>query len=202
VAQDRVGQKPLPELFLPRDQFVNSATTLVIRTAGDPNSVTPALRAILRDIDPDLPIDVLRTMDQRMSLSLAQPRFQSYLLLIFAGVALLLTAVGLYGVISYSVSQRTHEIGTRMALGARQGSIVKLVVAQGMVLASIGALIGLAGALAASQLLTSLLYEISPTDPLTLAAITGLVFLVTFLASYVPARRASNVDPMTALRYE
>jgi predicted permease len=202
VAQDSVGQKPLPEVFFPRDQFVNSATTLVIRTQGDPNSVAPQLRAILREIDPNLPIEQLRTMDERVTGALAQPRFQSFLLVIFAGVALLLTAVGLYGVVSYSVAQRTHEIGTRMALGAQQRSIFRLVVGQGMLLAGIGVAIGLACSLATSKLLTSLLYEISPTDPLTLIAISFLILFVTFLATYVPARRAALVDPMIALRYE
>jgi putative ABC transport system permease protein len=141
-------------------------------------------------------------MDDQVSRALAQPRFQSFLLLIFAGVALLLTAVGLYGVISFTVAQRTREIGTRMALGAQQGSIFKLVVGQGMLLAGIGVAIGLAGSLATSKLLTSMLFEISPTDPVTLIAISLLILLVTFLATYVPARRASHVDPMVALRYQ
>jgi len=202
VAQDRVGQKSLPEVFIPRDQFVNNFTALAIRSQGDAHAAIPTLRAILRDIDPDLPIDDVRTMDERVGLSLAQPRFQSFLLVIFAGVALLLTAVGLYGVISFSVAQRTHEIGTRMALGAQQGGIFKLVVGQGMLLAGIGVVVGLAGSLAASKLLGGLLYEVSPTDPLTLASITLVVLFVTFLASYVPARRAARVDPMVALRYE
>jgi putative ABC transport system permease protein len=202
VAQDRVGQKPSPDVFLPRDQFVNNFVTVAARTQGDPNSLVPSLRAILREIDPELPIEELRTMDERVSLTMVQPRFQTYLLTIFAGVALLLTAVGLYGVISYSVAQRTHEIGTRMALGAQHGRILKLVVGQGMLLAGIGALIGLAGSLATSKLLSSLLYEISPTDPVSLAAITAIVLAVSFLATWIPARRAANVDPMVALRYE
>jgi putative ABC transport system permease protein len=202
VAQDRVGQKPLPETFIPRDQFVVNDATLVIQSRGDPHTAIPPLRAILREIDPDLPIEELRTMDERVGLSLAQPRFQSYLLVIFAAVALLLTAVGLYGVISYSVAQRTHEIGTRMALGAQQASIFKLVVGQGMLLAGIGVVIGLAGSLATSKLLSSLLYEISPTDPVTLIVISLMILLVTFLAAYVPAHRAAHVDPLVALRYE
>jgi putative ABC transport system permease protein len=135
-------------------------------------------------------------------LSLAQPKFQSYLFVIFGAIALLLTAVGLYGVIAYSVAQRTQEIGTRMALGAQQANILKLVVGEGMLLAIIGTVIGVAGALAISGLLQKLVYEISPTDPVTIAAITATILCVSLLAAYVPARRAARIDPMTALRNE
>jgi len=202
VQQDRIGQKPLPEVFIPREQLNWDYETIVIHTAADSRAVIPGLRAVVREMDPDMPIDELRTMDERVAQSLAQPRFQSYLLGIFAAIALALTAVGLYGVIAYSVAQRTREIGTRVALGAGRGSILRLVVGQGMLLSLIGVALGLAGSLAISQLLRSLLFEVAPNDPLTLTVTAVLVLVVSLLASFVPARRAAAVDPMVALRYE
>jgi putative ABC transport system permease protein len=202
VQQDRIGQKPLPEVFIPRGQLPVNSATFTIHTMNDARSLIPAVRSAVAAMDPDMPVDEVKTMDERVSTSLAQPRFQGFLLGCFAVVALTLTAVGLYGVISYSVAQRTHEIGTRMALGAGQTNILKLVVGQGMLLAAIGAMVGLAGALAVSRLLENMLYEIAPTDPLTLAGVAILVFAVAFAATVIPAVRAANVDPMVALRYE
>ncbi len=202
VEQDHVGKKPIPEIFLSRDQFPGNFIALVVRTRGDAHALIPAFRSAVHALDPDLPIEHLRTMDDWTTLSLAQPRFQSYLFVIFGAIALLLTAVGLYGVIAYSVAQRTHEIGTRMALGAQPGNILKLVVGEGMLLALIGAAIGVAGALAISGLLQKLVYEISPADPATLAAITGIVLAVSLFAAYIPALRAARIDPMNALRDE
>jgi putative ABC transport system permease protein len=202
VQQDRIGKKSLPEVFMPRGQFPNTSTAVVVRTTGDAHALIPAFRSAVRAIDPDLPIGHLRTMEDWTGLSLAQPRFQSYLFVIFGAIALLLTAVGLYGVIAYSVAQRTQEIGTRMALGAQQANILKLVVGEGMLLAILGAVIGIAGALGISGLLQKLVYEVSPTDPATIAAITVTILCVSLLAAYVPARRAARIDPMTALRNE
>ena len=202
VEQDRIGKKPIPEVFLARDQLVYNSPVLVIRTRNDARAVVPELRSVLRESDPNMPIDELRTMDERVALSLAQPRFQSLLLASFAGVALLLTAIGLYGVISYSVAQRTREIGTRMALGAQRRNILKLVIGQGMLLTTIGVAIGIGGAILASKLIESMLYEVTPGDPLTLLGVAGVVFLVAMLASIVPAVRAAGVDPLVALRYE
>ncbi len=202
VEQDRIGREPLPEVFYPRSQFPNSYTAIVVRTGTDPRQLIPALRSTIRTLDPDVPFQDISTMNDRVSVSLSQPRFQGFLFVIFALVALILTAVGLYGVISYSVSQRTHEIGTRMALGAREGNIFRLVVGQGVLLTSLGVVIGLAGALFFAGALKSMLYDVTPLDPLTLGSVTALVFLVAILATYIPARRAARVDPMTALRYE
>jgi putative ABC transport system permease protein len=202
VQQDRIGKKAIPEVFIPRDQFPTTSTTIVVRTVGDARELMPAFRSEVHAVDPDLPIRHLRTMEDWVGLSLAQPKFQSYLFVIFGAIALLLTAVGLYGVIAYSVAQRTQEIGTRMALGAQQANILKLVVGEGMLLAIIGTVIGVAGALAISGLLQKLVYEISPTDPVTIAAITATILCVSLLAAYVPARRAARIDPMTALRNE
>ena len=141
-------------------------------------------------------------MDRVVSASTAQPRFYLFLLGTFAAVALILAAVGIYGVMSYSVSRRTHEIGIRMALGANEGVVLKLVTGQGMTLALVGAAAGLAGALLLSGSMSSLLYGIAPTDPLTLVAVSLLLVAVATLATYIPARRATRVDPIVALRYE
>jgi len=202
VEQDRIGGKPLAEIFMARGQFVSNSVTLTIHTRNDARSLIPGLRSALAGMDPEIPLDEVKTMDERVSQSLAPGRFQSFLLGVFGLVALTLTGVGLYGVISYSVAQRTHEIGTRMALGARQANILKLVVAQGMLLAAIGAAAGMAGALAVGRMLGSILYEVAPTDPLTLTAVALLVFGVAFAATVIPAIRAARVDPMVALRYE
>jgi putative ABC transport system permease protein len=153
-------------------------------------------------IDAEQPISDVRTIKAWVSESTARSRFGALLLGIFALVALLLAAVGIYGVMSYSVAQRKHELGVRMALGARSGDIFRLVVGQGMTLTLIGIGLGLAAAFALSRVLTSLLYGVSATDPATFVIITLLLAIIAFVANYIPARRATKVDPMMALRYE
>ncbi len=187
------------------DVYVNSTESemyLVVRTASDPLSLAPAVRREVQAVDKDVPVSNVTTMDQILSNSLSSRRFSMLLLGIFAGLALILAAVGIYGVISYSVTQRTHEIGIRMALGAERSDVLRLVVRQGMVLTLAGVGAGVAGSLALTRFLSSLLYEVRPTDPATFVSISLLLTGVALLATYIPARRATKVDPMVALRYE
>jgi predicted permease len=176
--------------------------TLVLRTEGDAASFVPTVRREVNSIDPDLALADVKTMDQLMSTSLGQSRYRGVLLGIFALVALTLAAVGIYGVIAYAVSQRTHEIGIRIALGARRQDIFRMVVGHGMILSLIGVGVGLAASLALTRYLSSLLYGVSSTDPLTFMSVVVLLVCVALLACSVPARRATKVDPMVALRAE
>ncbi len=174
----------------------------VVRTEGDPMLVAGAVRAAVREIDPALPIFGLEAMSDTVADSLVRPRFLSLLLGAFSIIALSLAAVGIYGVMAYSVSQRTQEIGVRMALGARSTDVLKMVLGQGTKLAAIGVGIGLAGAFALTRVMSTLLFEVSVTDPATFAAVVALLAIVALLACYIPARRATKVDPMIALRCE
>ncbi len=192
-----------PEMYVPHTQIPFEIMSLVIRTSvSDPASLTSALRKELAAMDASIPLTSIRVFDEYISRSLARPRFNALLLSIFAGVALLLTAIGIYGVMAYSVAQRTNEIGIRMALGAAQSSIFRLVVGQAMSLVGISVVIGVAGAFAATRLLNSLLFGVGAWDPVTFAGIVLLVSVVAFLAAWLPARRAARVDPIIALRTE
>ena len=164
--------------------------------------IVPAVRQIAFNMDPDVPVYGVTRMSDVVNGTLGNRRFQMTLLGIFAAVALLLGAVGIYGVMSYTVAQRTREVGVRLALGSSAGGVLRLVLAQGTKLAVIGIAIGGIGAFAARRVLASLMYETSTADPLTYAAVAGLLLMVAALACYIPARRAANVDPMEALRYE
>jgi putative ABC transport system permease protein len=175
---------------------------LVIRTAGEPASQVSAIRSALGSIDPNIPIYEVRTLDELLSSSLGSRRFTMFLLATFAAVALLLACVGLFGVMAYLVSQRTHEIGVRLALGARPGDVFRLIIGRGMALAAVGSAFGVGGAWALGRFLESMLYQIKPSDPITFASAPILLLAVALLACYVPARRAMKVDPMVALRYE
>ncbi|MBA3830546.1 MAG: ABC transporter permease, partial [Chthoniobacterales bacterium] len=192
-----------PEMYLPVTQIPFNETSLVVRTrVVNAASLTSAVRAQLAAVDPNIPITSVRVFEDYISRSLARPRFNALLLSIFAATALLLTAIGIYGVMAYSVAQRTNEIGIRIALGAAQSSIFRLIVGQAMALVAISVGIGLAGAFAATRLLNSLLFGVGAWDPLTFGAIVFLVAAVAFLAAWLPARRAARVDPIVALRTE
>jgi putative ABC transport system permease protein len=198
------GLDKAPDLqaYVPTTQWTDSFMRLVVRTASDPSSSVGAVREKIREIDSDIPVYEIATMQQLVSKSVAERRFTLALLSAFSGVALLLAAVGIYGVISFSITRRTQEIGIRMALGANRIDVLNLVVRQGIPLMSGGIVIGLAGAIATTRLMEKLLFGVEATDPVTLAAVSALLMAVGLVASIVPARRAIKVDPMVALRYE
>ena len=190
------------EMYVNQYQAPTAGMNLVVRAANDPTRLTAAIKSEAHQLDKDVPVYNVQTMDKLVSESVAQPRFRTLLLAVFAAIAMTLAAVGIYGVMSYYVTQRTHEIGIRMALGASSMDVMRMVVGQGMALAAAGVGMGLVGAFLLSKLMTSLLYQISASDPATFAIISATLAAVAFLASYVPARRATKVDPLVALRYE
>ena len=202
VKQDTLDSDPRIAFYLPQTQYPTRAMTVALRSGNDPSGVLSAVKNELRKLDADLPMYYIRTMQQRVDESLARRRFSMLLLAVFAGVALALATIGIYGVMAYLVNQGTREIGIRVALGATRRNIVSLVVRQGMALALSGVAIGLAGAFLLTRLIRSLLFGVQATDPVTFVGIALLLGLVALLASYIPARRASRVDPLVALRYE
>ena len=197
-----------PEVYVPflskaRPSYlanVVSAMTIVVRSANAPSALAAAFREQVQALDKDQPVSEVKTMEWYLAESMAQRRFNMLLLGAFAGLALVLAAVGIYGVIAYTVTQRTHEMGIRIALGARGGDILRLIFAQCDVTTLTGIVIGLGAAFALTRLLQSLLYQVSPTDPLVFATIPLLLLIVAGVATYIPARRAMKVDPITALR--
>ena len=191
---------PFPAMYVPTNQ--TGWMNVVVRTQGDPASLTGAVRKEVRAIDPDQPIAAMRTMNEWMDTAVAGSRYRTALLALFAFVALVLASTGIYGVMSYSVSQRTHEIGVRMALGARSADVMRMVVRQGMTLVMVGVGLGILGAIALTRLMSTLLFGVTAKDPLTFVAVAALLTLVAFVACYLPARRATKVDPLVALRYE
>ena len=203
VRQFGPATAPWPEIYMPNEQHPRTATDLsvLVRTAAKPGALTETLRRKVRALSPDVPVK-FNTMEASLAENTAAPRFRTLLLGIFAGLAVILAMAGVYGVMAYTVGQRSGEIGLRMALGADTGDVLRLVLRQGLALAAIGLVIGLAGAFAASRLLTSMLFEVKPNDPLTYAGVAVLLGLVTVAASYIPARRAAKVDPLVALRQE
>jgi putative ABC transport system permease protein len=194
--------EPRPELYYHTNSNPPFGPVVVIRTTGDPQRVISLARAKVRELDRDVPISNVNTMEQLVAQSVAQRRFGMFLVGIFAALALVLAVVGIYGVVSYSVAQRTNEIGVRMALGASTTDVLKLVLKQGMTLALIGVGVGLAGTFAVTRLMIALLFDVKPTDVATFATVSVGLILVALLACYVPARRAMKVDPLVALRYE
>jgi putative ABC transport system permease protein len=196
------GEEPKPEMFVPYSQVPGPNLNMTVRTQVEPASFAATLRRAVTAIDANLPLFEARTMEERLFESVAQPRFRTALLGVFAALALVMAVVGLYAVMAVSVAQRTHELGIRIALGARRRDVIGLVVKQGVKLVGIGIAIGLVGAWALTRVLTTLLYEVKPTDPLTFLAAPVLLIVVAILACWAPARRAAGVDPLTALRDE
>jgi putative ABC transport system permease protein len=193
---------PVAEMYMPYTQQPRAGLALIIRTNEKPESIVAAVRRTMQSIDKDRPVFGVRTFESVISEAVAGPRFRAFLLGVFAAVALILAMVGIYGVMSYSVEQRTQEIGTRMALGAQGSDIFKLVIGQGMALAFVGVGIGLVASFALTRVLSQLLFDVKPTDPLTFTVIALLLIGVALVACWIPARRATKVDPLMALHCE
>jgi putative ABC transport system permease protein len=197
---DRLEQAPRPMLYRPLTQASSLSMALAVRTTGDPKRVADPIARAVREVDADQPTHSVRTMSEVQAAATASRRFSMQLVGGFACLALLLAAIGIYGVMSYLVSQRTREIGIRMALGARPASVVALVVSYALWLAAAGVALGIAAAASLTKLISGMLFQVSPTDPWTFVAITLTLFATALLATLTPARRAAHVDPMIALR--
>ena len=193
---------PTPEVYLPQAQQPFSSFTLVVRGGGDAAALAGPVRAAIHAIDPAVPISDVATLEQLFGATVARPRFSLFLLGSFALLALAIAAVGTYGVMSFLVGQRTREIGVRVALGARRGAVMALIMREALRLGAAGVALGLALALALTRALATLLFGVRPTDPATYAGVAAVLGVLLAIAAYLPARRAARVDPMTALRSE
>jgi putative ABC transport system permease protein len=202
VKHQGLGLTGRKSVYLPHSQISIGGLTVVVRATTKPESLAAVIRSQVKEMNPDQPVTSVRTMKEVISRSVWQPRLYAILFGIFAVVALVLASVGIYGVMAYSVAQRTHEMGIRMALGAQKRDVLRLVIGQGMMLASIGVAVGVIGALALTRLMKTLLFNMSATDPMTFVTLALVLTAVALLACYLPARRATKVDPMIALRYE
>src|SRR5215510_487730 len=202
VKQEELGSPTKPEVYVPMQQVPWFGTALIVRTSVDPLRLKKELQAAIWQVDKDLPVSGIETVEQHLSNLRSEPRLYALLLGVFAVIALLLASIGIYGVMSYSVTERTHEIGIRMALGAKQGDVLGFVIKQGLTLTMIGLAIGIVVSLALTRLMESLLFGVGATDPITFVVISLLLAIVSIFATYLPARRATRVDPMIALRYE
>jgi putative ABC transport system permease protein len=202
VRSRTLNNEPRPAYYVPIAQAPFTQVTLVVKTANDPRQLIKTITREVASIDPDLPVFSVKSLDEYMAGAVAAPRFNTTLLSIFASVALLLTIVGLYGVMSYAVAQRTNEIGIRMALGAQSRDVLRLIVGQGLKLVVIGLALGYVGALALTRLMEGLLYGVGARDSITMIVVAAILTIVAILACYLPARRATRIDPLEALRYE
>ena len=191
-----------PAYYVPSTQAPLQDMTILVRTQGDPATLVSAIRSSVWAIDPNQPVSNINTLEKLVNESIAQPRLNMMLMGLFGVLALLLAAVGIYGLLSYAVTQRTQEIGIRMALGAQVGDVLAMILRQGMTLAVIGIGLGLVGALALTRLMRGLLFGVGPTDATTFILVSGVLITVGLIACYLPARRAARVDPLVALRYE
>jgi putative ABC transport system permease protein len=200
VRYSALDAEAAPTMYVPFRQDVFSSMWVLVQTAGDPARLSAAARQVVRDVDRGLPAFSMSPLADVVSESVAQQRFSMLLLGLFAGIALFLAAVGLYGVVACTVSQRTQEIGVRMAMGAQRGQVLGMIIGGGMRLTLVGVAIGIAGALALARLVESMLFEVTPFDPASYVATAGLLMAVAALACYIPARRAMRVDPIVALR--
>jgi putative ABC transport system permease protein len=197
-----LNKSPSLTVYLPYWQRFYAQPSLVVKTAMDPRGASSAVRAAIRQIDPEMPVPAFRTMEDIVTESVAQRRFQMSLVLLFAVAATLLASLGIYGVVSYSVAQRTNEMGIRMALGARPGTITRMVLWQGLLPVATGLACGAVASVALGRVLGSLLFGVSAWDPITIGVVVVLLSALALAATYVPAHRATCVDPVTALRYE
>jgi putative ABC transport system permease protein len=202
VRSDSLDSQGVPHIYLPVFQAPSFDSVIFLRTAGDPGTLGDAIRREVEAVDPDVPVYAVRSMEGVVARSVAERRFALQILGFFAGVALLLAAIGIYGVMAYTFSQRTHEIGIRMALGAQPGDILRTALGEGMRLVVVGLGSGLIGALIFTRFLRSMLYGVTPSDPLTYASLLALLAAIALLACFIPARRATRVDPLVALREE
>jgi putative ABC transport system permease protein len=200
--QDGLASPPRIEIMAPIRQDVRENATLVMRTRGDARALLPSIRAIVAELDPNLPLVRVRTLDEVYSASLSRDRFLLTLLTVFASIALLLAAIGVYGVTSQAARRRTREIGIRVALGAGRGDVVRLIVRQGVGVVAAGVALGLGAGLAGARLMQGVIYGVPPTDPVTFVVVPSLLVVVAAIACWIPARRATRLDPLRALRIE
>jgi putative ABC transport system permease protein len=195
-------EEPQAEIYFSTLQDYWPAMSIVVRSSVEPSSLSGSIRQVVNEIDKSVPVSQVKTMDHIVSESITQPRFNLFLLVLFGTVAMLLSAAGIYGVTAYTVSQRTHELGIRLALGAQVGDVLKMILGQGMAVIGVGLSLGLVAAFGLMRLLRSLLFGVGENDPVTFVAITFVLLIVALIACYIPARRATKVDPLEALRAE